>query len=48
MPLQQIGFPNSIVSELNTVLTPIINEGYSHYDPNGGPYFSQANLVWPQ
>jgi hypothetical protein len=45
MPLQHIGVPSRIVSELNSVLTPIVNEGYSQYDP-GGPYFSHGNLVW--
>ncbi len=46
MPLQHMGVPTPIVSGLNNVLTPIVNEGYSQYDPTGGPYFSQGNLVW--
>jgi hypothetical protein len=46
IPLQHIGVPSPIVNDLNNVLTPIVNEGYSQYDPNGGPYFSQGNLVW--
>jgi hypothetical protein len=46
MPLQQIGFPVPIVSGLNDLLTPIVNEGYSQFDPTGGPFFSQGNLVW--
>jgi len=46
MPLQQIGVPSPIVNELNNVLTPIVNEGYSQYDPTGGPYFSHGDLVW--
>ena len=45
-PLQQMGAPNSVVSWLNTALTPIVNQGYSQYDPTGGPYFSHAHLVW--
>jgi PPE family/PE-PPE domain len=45
MPLQQIGVPSPIVHGLNNMLTPIVNEGYSQYDPTGGPYFSQGNLV---
>ncbi len=45
-PLQQIGVPTQIVSDLNSALTPIVNEGYSQYDPTGGPYFSHGNLVW--
>jgi len=46
MPLQQMGVPAPIVSGLNNLLTPIVNEGYSQFDPTGGPYFSQGNLVW--
>jgi PPE-repeat protein len=46
MPLQQIGVPAPIVSGLNQALMPLVNEGYSQYDPTGGPYFSQGNLVW--
>jgi hypothetical protein len=46
IPLQHMGVPSPIVNDLNNVLTPIVNEGYSQYDPNGGPYFSQGNLVW--
>ena len=44
-PLQHMGVPTRIVSELNSVLKPIVNEGYSQYDPTGGPYLSQGNLV---
>jgi hypothetical protein len=46
MPLQQIGVPAPIVGALNSALTPIVNAGYSQYDPTGGPYFSQGNLLW--
>jgi hypothetical protein len=46
IPLQHMGVPSPIVGALNSVLTPIVNEGYSQFDPNGGPYFSQGNLVW--
>jgi len=45
MPLQHIGVPSPIVGALNSVLTPIVNEGYSQFDP-GGPYFSHGKLVW--
>jgi PE-PPE domain/PPE family len=45
MPLQQIGVPAPVVSGLNQALMPLVNEGYSQYDPTGGPYFSQGNLV---
>jgi len=46
MPLQTFGVPAPIVDQLNSVLTPIVNEGYSQYDPAGGPYFSHGKLVW--
>ena len=46
IPLQQLGVPSPIVDTLNNVLTPIVNEGYSQYDPSGGPYFSHGTLVW--
>jgi len=45
IPLQQMGVPSPIVGALNSMLTPVVNEGYSQFDPNG-PYFSQGNLVW--
>ena len=46
IPLQQIGVPSPIVGKLNDILTPIVNEGYSQYDPTGGPYFNHGSLVW--
>jgi hypothetical protein len=46
MPLQQIGVPSPIVNAINNVLTPIVNEGYSQFDPTGGPYFSHGHLVF--
>jgi hypothetical protein len=46
MPLQTFGVPSPIVDHLNSVLTPMVNEGYSQYDPGGGPYFSHGTLVW--
>jgi hypothetical protein len=46
LPLQMFGVSSPIVDHLNSVLTPIVNEGYSQYDPGGGPYFSHGTLVW--
>jgi PPE-repeat protein len=46
IPLQQIGVPSPIVDKLNNILTPIVNEGYSQYDPTGGPYINHGSLVW--
>ena len=45
IPLQQLGVPSPILDTLNNMLTPVVNEGYSQYDPAGGPYFSQGKLV---
>ena len=45
LPLQQIGVPQPIVNNLNSVLQPIVNDGYSSLTPNAGPYFSQGSLV---
>ncbi|MCV7378988.1 hypothetical protein BST11_18370 [Mycobacterium alsense] len=45
LPLEQIGVPQPIVSNLNAFLQPIVNEGYSSLTPNAGPYFSQGTLV---
>lgn len=44
-PLQRLGVPTPIVSDLNTILTPIVNEGYSEYDPTGGPHLLYGKLV---
>ncbi len=46
-PLAKIGVPAPIFDALNNWLTPMVNEGYSAYDPTGGPYFSHGKLVWP-
>ena len=45
LPLQQAGFPQPIVGGLNSVLQPIVNDGYSSLTPDAGPYFSQGSLV---
>jgi PE-PPE domain-containing protein/PE family protein len=45
LPLQQIGVPQPIVNNLNSLLQPIVNDGYSSLTPNAGPYFSQGSLV---
>lgn len=46
IPLEQLGVPAPIVSAVNDALTPVVNAGYSQYDPTGGPYLSRGNLVW--
>jgi hypothetical protein len=45
LPLQQIGVPQPIVNNLNSVLQPIVNDGYSSLAPNAGPYFSEGSVV---
>jgi PE-PPE domain/PE family len=44
MPLQYIGVPQPVVNNLNSVLQPIVNAGYSSLDPNAGPWFSGGYL----
>lgn len=46
LPLQQIGVPQPIINNLNTILQPIVNSGYSSLAPNAGPYFSHGSLVF--
>jgi hypothetical protein len=45
LPLEQIGVPQPIVNNLNSVLQPIVNDGYSSLTPDAGPYFSEGSLV---
>ena len=44
MPLQYIGVPQPIVGNLNSMLQPIVNAGYSSLDPHAGPWFSGGYL----
>lgn len=45
LPLTDIGVPKPIVDALNSLLQPIVNEGYSSLTPDAGPYFSHGSLV---
>jgi hypothetical protein len=45
LPLQQIGVPQPIVNNLNSLLEPVVNYGYSSLTPNAGPYFLHGSLV---
>jgi PE-PPE domain/PE family len=45
LPLEQIGVPQPIVNNLNCVLQPIVNDGYSSLTPDAGPHFSEGSLV---
>jgi hypothetical protein len=45
MPLESIGVPQPIVNNLNAILQPIVNDGYSSLAPNAGPHFSGGALV---
>ena len=45
LPLERIGVPQPIVDNLNSVLQPIVNDGYSSLTPDAGPYFSEGSLV---
>jgi hypothetical protein len=44
-PLVNVGVPASITNPLNKALTPIVEEGYSQYTPNAGPYVSGGKIV---
>ena len=44
MPLQYIGVPQPVVSNLNSMLQPFVNAGYSSLDPHAGPWFSGGYL----
>jgi len=46
-PLAKIGMPAPMFNALNNWLTPMVNAGYSSYDPTAGPYFSHGQLIWP-
>jgi hypothetical protein len=39
--------PQAIVNQLNTVLRPLVDYGYSDITPNAGPYLSEGQLVTP-
>ena len=45
LPLEQVGVPQPIVSDLNSWLEPVVNNGYSSLTPDAGPYFSHGSLV---
>jgi hypothetical protein len=45
LPLEQMDVPQSIVDDLNSLLQPIVNDGYSSLTPDAGPYFSHGELL---
>ncbi|MCV7197203.1 PE-PPE domain-containing protein [Mycobacterium angelicum] len=45
LPLKQIGVAAPIVDHLNSILQPMVNDGYSSLTPNAGPYFSEGSLI---
>lgn len=45
-PLERMGVPAPIVGELNNLLTPIVDQGYSQYSSTANPYLSHGKLVW--
>jgi hypothetical protein len=44
-PLQGLGVPENIIDGLNSVLKPIVDEGYSALTPDAGPYLWHGELV---
>jgi PE-PPE domain len=45
LPLEKIGVPEQFINALNSVLQPIVNDGFSALTPDGGPYFSHGLLL---
>ncbi len=45
-PLERLDVPAPIVNELNNLLTPIVDQGYSQYSSNANPYLSHGKMVW--
>jgi hypothetical protein len=45
-PLERLDVPAPIVSELNNLLMPMVDQGYSEYSSNANPYLSHGELVW--
>ena len=46
-PLRNLGFPADFVNELDAVLRPIVDDGYSQLTPDAGPHISYGQLVYP-
>ncbi|MEB3048791.1 PE-PPE domain-containing protein [Mycolicibacter sp. MYC123] len=51
-PLVGLGLPEQFIDDLNSWLTPLVDQGYSSLTPDAGPYFAQGELVgldglWP-
>jgi hypothetical protein len=45
VPLESLGVPENIVDSLNSVLKPIVDEGYSALTPDAGPYLWHGELL---
>jgi PE-PPE domain len=45
VPLQWLGVPENIVDGLNSVLKPIVDEGYSALTPDAGPFLWHGELL---
>jgi hypothetical protein len=45
VPLQELGVPENIIDSLNSVLKPIVDEGYSALTPDDGPYLWHGELL---
>jgi hypothetical protein len=45
VPLQGLGVPENIIDSLNSVLKPIVDEGYSALTPDAGPYLWHGELL---
>jgi hypothetical protein len=45
VPLEGLGVPENIIDSLNSVLKPIVDEGYSALTPDAGPYLWHGELL---
>ena len=45
LPFETLGLPQQIGDDLNELLKPIVDAGYSSLTPDAGPYFSDGALV---
>jgi hypothetical protein len=45
VPLQSMGVPENIIDNLNSVLKPLVDDGYSTLTPDAGPYLWHGELL---
>ena len=43
-PLRDAGVPSAVTDKVDQVLRPVVDAGYSSYDPDAGPYIEHGRL----